>query len=236
MQSSSLCRSVLGVALCVAGHAVNAADDSDWSNSANLAFTSDYLFRGVSQSSGTAAVQGGLSLNHASGAYVSVWGSSIACANGLELDPAAGFSRAVGDLTYDLGVLHYGYPGATRQHLPFNEAYASLDWKGVKLGVAYSPEFTGKTGRALYTWLGYEVEVKGVKVSASLGRSRFADRVLAAADGYLDYKLAVAGTLGGLDVELAWAGSDLDGRECSAFIGDPDSCSGRVVATVGKSL
>ena len=58
--------------------------------------TSDYRFRGVSQSDEGMAVQGGITLSHSSGFYAGAWGSNLAGwgtfggAN-MELDLIAGF-------------------------------------------------------------------------------------------------------------------------------------------------
>ena len=56
------------------------AADATFTTTASVALTSDYLFRGVSQTSNNAAVQGSMAFNHASGAYLSFWASSIASA------------------------------------------------------------------------------------------------------------------------------------------------------------
>lgn len=43
----------------------------------NVGVTSDYLFRGVSQTHGRPAIQGGIDYLHGSGFYVGAWASSI---------------------------------------------------------------------------------------------------------------------------------------------------------------
>jgi hypothetical protein len=42
---------------------------------ANVGFTTDYIFRGISQTSTNPAVQGGVDYSHSSGLYAGVWGS-----------------------------------------------------------------------------------------------------------------------------------------------------------------
>ncbi|TAD83127.1 MAG: hypothetical protein EAY70_02630, partial [Sphingomonadales bacterium] len=70
--------------------------------------TSDYRFRGVSQSDEGMAVQGGITVSHESGFYVGAWGSNLAGwgtfggAN-MELDLLAGFKFPVGEGTLDTG-------------------------------------------------------------------------------------------------------------------------------------
>ena len=63
----------------------------------NVAFTTDYLFRGISQTSSNAAIQGTLSYSHESGLYATAWGSSIASsAGGMELDTLLALKRERG--------------------------------------------------------------------------------------------------------------------------------------------
>ncbi|HVJ02319.1 MAG TPA: TorF family putative porin [Sphingomonas sp.] len=83
----------------------------------SAAVVSDYRFRGISQTDGNFAVQGGITVSHESGFYVSVWGSSIddyvtmhGTAN-QEIDLIAGFKKSFGGATVDVGALYYVYPG-----------------------------------------------------------------------------------------------------------------------------
>jgi hypothetical protein len=58
--------------------------------SANVGYTTDYVFRGISQSNEDAAVQGGV--DFACGRfYIGTWGSSIAFGNGTEIDVYGGY-------------------------------------------------------------------------------------------------------------------------------------------------
>jgi uncharacterized protein (TIGR02001 family) len=45
--------------------------------SANVSITTDYLFRGITQSSHSPAIQGGFDYAHDSGLYLGTWGSSV---------------------------------------------------------------------------------------------------------------------------------------------------------------
>ncbi|MCB1710405.1 MAG: TorF family putative porin, partial [Halioglobus sp.] len=45
--------------------------------SGNVALTSDYRFRGISQSDESAAIQGGFDVEFSPGFYVGTWGSSV---------------------------------------------------------------------------------------------------------------------------------------------------------------
>ena len=77
--------------------------------STNVGLTSDYRFRGISQSNNGAAVQGGIDYAHSSGLYVGNWNSSVSSAlypnsAGLESNLYAGWKKDVyRGLTVDVG-------------------------------------------------------------------------------------------------------------------------------------
>lgn len=124
---------------------VNDAGPLTVSGSATL--TSDYRFRGVSQTDRDMAVQGSLTIAHESGFYVGAWGSNLAGwgtfggAN-MELDLIGGVQVPVGEGVLDTGLVWYMYPGGADE-TDFGELFARLsgDMGPVSLtaGVAYAP-------------------------------------------------------------------------------------------------
>lgn len=136
--------SVLSVgAALVTAEAAKAQDDAGVSFSANAALVSDYRFRGVSLSDKDPAIQGGFDVGHESGFYVGTWGSSIENFGGseTEIDLYAGFGGSFGDLSTDIGIIAYTYPGSDNTH--YWEIYGSL---GGAVGV------TEWTFGAAYVW------------------------------------------------------------------------------------
>ncbi|MBK5944698.1 MULTISPECIES: TorF family putative porin [Halorhodospira] len=97
-----------------------------WSLSSNVAITSNYLFRGFSESDEEPAVQGGFDLDHASGAYVGTWASSLQPQDArgpLELDFYGGFGfDLTPDIWGDVGLTFYTYPDDSDSNTV--EAYA----------------------------------------------------------------------------------------------------------------
>ncbi len=110
----------------------------------NLALASDYRFRGVSQTYQRPAVQAGLDYTHSSGLYAGTWmsnvsGNSYNNGAGLEWDLYGGYRLAVApDVTLDLGVLAYAYPGARLNSAPgvaTGEKYTNVDaYAGISVG------------------------------------------------------------------------------------------------------
>lgn len=117
------------------------ATPSPWDIAFGTAFTSDYMFRGISQSNKQPAVQGYFELQYAATPwatlYAGVWGSSLysGFAN-AEIDPSAGVRLSFGQFGLDVGVLYYGYPGPAaaapvsgRSSIGFTEFYAKPSYK-----------------------------------------------------------------------------------------------------------
>ncbi len=97
-----------------------AADASPFSLTGNLTLASEYRYRGLMQTNGHPAVQGGFDLAHASGFYIGNWNSNISWLDDgnadvsapVEIDLYAGWKTAVTDtVLLDIGVLRYLYPG-----------------------------------------------------------------------------------------------------------------------------
>jgi uncharacterized protein (TIGR02001 family) len=240
MKMTKLSTALLAGGFLVAGMAASAEEAaSPVSVTGSFAITTDYLYRGISQTSGAPAIQGAMTVSHESGLYAAVWGSSINFASGLELDPSIGFAGKAGEVGYDVGVLLYGYPHSTQAEaggpeFDFLEYYASVSYAGAKLGVAYAPDFFGETGESIYGFLDYGTTVGGVGLVAHVGLNLLDDQYYGATgllgeDSYIDYKVGVNKTLQGVTFEVAYMGSDLD----DALVPDGE---GTFVGTVSKAF
>lgn len=123
----------------------------------NMGFFSEYVFRGLTQTDGKPAIQGGFDYAHSSGAYVGTWASNISWLNdspgatgytssSLEWDFYGGYKGAIaGDLGYDVGALFYYYPGRFAQPAGVDvrkadtlEGYGALTWKWLSAKFSYS--------------------------------------------------------------------------------------------------
>ena len=237
MKLSSLAKALLASSVLFTAAHATAAEPITVTGSA--AFTTDYLFRGISQTGNNAAVQAGMTATHESGAYASVWGSSIASgAGGSEMDLLLGYGGKAGEVGYDVGVMHYGYPSADAA-LGYDEIYASVSTMGAKVGLNYSNDYFAKSDKFMYLYASYGTEVAGVGLSASLGMNKFDSAAMMSNalgttgtdDSYMDYKLAASKAIGGMTIEGAYIGSDIDDTECGGGL-----CEGRFVLTASKSF
>lgn len=105
--------------------------------SANIGATSNYVWRGVTQTDDQAAISGGLDYAHDSGFYAGTWASNVDFDDdtNAEVDLYAGFGNEVNGFGYDVGLLHYYYPGG--DDIDFTDIYASLSYGPVTGGVNY---------------------------------------------------------------------------------------------------
>lgn len=195
--------------------------------SGNLALVTDYRFRGVSLSGGDPAVQGGITLTHASGFYAGAWASSIDDGGSdvygdMELDLFAGWSGAVGEgVTLDAGLLHYTYPtNAAGAHAAYLEPYVTISGTlgpvEAKAGINYAWEHLSLGGRDnlyLHTGLSAGIPQTPFTLTAHLGYTEgaLAPPLLAGAadDTGFDWSLGVSATvLGAVTLGVSYTGVD----------------------------
>ena len=111
----------------------------------NVALTSDYRYRGISQSRLKPAVSAGADYAHASGFYAGTWLTSIQWikdAGGdapMEWDVYGGYKGTAGPIGYDVGLLHYNYPRHKLGVSPnTTELYGALSWNVLTLKYSHS--------------------------------------------------------------------------------------------------
>lgn len=218
--------------------------------SANVALTSDYVFRGISQTDEQPAIQGGFDYNHASGLYAGIWGSNVDfgedTGDGLgrraqmELDLYAGFaSKLANRLGYDVGVIYYSYPGAgSGRNYNFTEVYGKLSYDfgpaAANVGVNYSNDFFASSGNAAYYYGEVEVPVgKRLKVGAHIGRQNIDDNNAYGTPDYTDYRIGLSADYAGFGFGLHYTDTSLNKSDC---FGGSDLCDGRLVFSVSKNL
>jgi uncharacterized protein (TIGR02001 family) len=143
------------------------------------AITTDYVWRGTSQTQGDPAVQVGASIAADSGWYGAIWGSNVefpGTGANTEFDFTLGWAGALSDdWALDVNVLHYRYPSTTVD-LDWTElngrlTYADRYW----LALGYSPEALGADGHGLYSQAGARWPV-GETVTLELAAGHYALR------------------------------------------------------------
>jgi uncharacterized protein (TIGR02001 family) len=141
--------SILGLALAVSMPAAYAADDSPHSFSGNISLTTDYIWRGISQTDEGPAIQGGLDYAHSSGLYAGAWASNVDFGPGsdanVEVDLYAGYELELAkDTSLNLKYNRFMYPGESS--LDSGEFVASLSYQWLTLLYSYIPDMPDYTG------------------------------------------------------------------------------------------
>ena len=123
------------------------------------AMTSDYVWRGTSQTQGNPALQAGLRVTGSSGMYASAWSSDVEFAAAAdahtEVDLTFGWTRELSrEWKLDLNVVRYHYPSASAD-LGWTEANGTLGWADhAWLSLGWSPEALASRHAGLYAQLG----------------------------------------------------------------------------------
>ncbi len=147
--------------------AQSAAPAPALTTSGNLAFTSDYVFRGITQNGGKTAVQGGFDVAHTSGLSAGVWASNVSYGTAtLEVDAYAayGFSLTK-DITASVGYIGYIYEGNSALNTSELNVSASAYGLTAKISFATTDYFGNSlvgSGTKYYE-LNYAYDVAAVK-------------------------------------------------------------------------
>ena len=144
----------------------------------NIGVTSDYIWRGNTQSSGDASVSGGLDADLGNGLAVGTWVGSLGDsrttdANGVvsasddanyELDVYASYSFEVSGVGVELGYIYYAYPGVADDDSDFEDMYISLGYGPASLSYyeMIDAENAAKdASEATYLSVDYELALPG---------------------------------------------------------------------------
>jgi uncharacterized protein (TIGR02001 family) len=130
------------------------SDDGPWS--ASIGATTDYVFRGISQTYDHGALQLGANYQNSEGWFAGVWGSNVdpypRAQSALELDLYTGFRQALADdFNASVTYTHYMYLDDPRpSHYDYDEFKLSASYLDrLVASISYQPNFTA------YTQLGF---------------------------------------------------------------------------------
>jgi len=179
----------------------------------NLGATSDYRFRGISQTQKAPALQGGIDYADKSGVYIGNWNSSVSSqlytnGSGLESDLYAGYKKEVVGVTLDVGSYNYFYPRASVGSTNYNtkEVYVGAA-KGpisVKVSQSLGDYFaTSNSKGTKYYQADVTYPIAGTKASvlAHAGKTDIANNTTL---DYTDYNFGVGYNIAGFDVSAKY--------------------------------
>ena len=216
-------KSVLAIAATLALTALPAISQAeDNPLSFNVGLTTDYRYRGISQSRLKPAVQGGVDYALPAGFYVGVWASTIRWIRdvpgggaGAEIDLYGGLKGEIAPgLAYDVGVLTYQYPRhRLTPHPNTTELYGAMTFGPAT--VKYSHSVTNTFGNtdsknSFYLEGAATFEVGGgVSLTPHMGYQKIKGPN-SGVGSYTDYSLTASMDLSGFVVSAAIVGTDAD--------------------------
>lgn len=184
--------------------------------SVTAALTSDYDWRGVTQSEGSGAFQLSGTYTSESGFYAGVWGSTLGPNfNVPEIDVFAGFAGEAGDLGYDFGINYYTYPNAGTSG-NFGELYAGVSYGMFAGKLWWTNDFGGSDDSAFYLEGNATVPImdSGFSFLAHIGYSdgdgieTYYDELQ---DSYMDWSVGLGYDVGNFSTAVKYVdGSDND--------------------------
>ncbi len=244
-QTSTSLRSFVALALAASFSAPLLAEDlpvPEHSLSGNLGLFSSYRFRGIDQTFGKPALQGGIDYAHVSGLYLGNWNSNVSSGAGypegnLEMDFYGGYKFTVGEVGIDVGALYYYYPGSSFSGAALNgrypsktangtvangEIYVGASWQFLSLKYSYAVTdyfSVPKTDGSSYLDLAANYDLgDGWGVNAHVGHLFMKDLGYTNADGrsyngsYTDWKLGLSKDISGWLLGAAYVATNAQGQ------------------------
>jgi uncharacterized protein (TIGR02001 family) len=218
--------------------------------------STDYLFRGISQTRNNWAVQGALDIEHGSGIYIGAFASTAKFLadpynnTRQELDLMAGYRFELAGINLDLGYIAYLYPGQDKApggqlneyHEVAIKASYAIEPVTVMAAFNYSPNFFGRSGNGYYIEGGADVALPYEFTAAGrLGYQWIERNAAFGTPDYLWYSISISRELfAGIDAAVGWYGTNIDKQDCLPVADRADrgqrACDGRVLFTLSRSF
>lgn len=239
-------KAILVISLLAATSAM-AADKSPFTS--NVALTTNYVWRGVSQSAENLAIQGGFDYAHSGGFYLGTWGSNVNFGNvavtsalgdgaSMELDIYGGYKFKAGPLDMDVGFLNYRYPGAhSSLKYDFTEIYVGAGYGPFTAKFSNASNYQGTTTKSgTYLDLGAEFDLKFAKLNLHFGKSGGDGIVATFGKKYTDYKIGLTKEIGGFTFGLAYTDTNFKTGDGGFVAKGVSASDGMFFLTVSKSM
>jgi hypothetical protein len=161
--------------------AAQAQDEDDSGFNWNAAATSEYMFRGISQTDDHPAIQAGAGYSWSNGLYVGAWASNVDFGEDTDAEVDTFYNELIGKLS-------------------FAENYSAT--------LGYTNDFLASETDSIYVAVGGSWEVgNDINLTAGLGYTTV-DEDLSSEDGYLDYSIGVNRDFGPVNIGLGYIGTD----------------------------
>lgn len=246
------------VSLATLAPAAMADDDKPWGPvTAGAAITSDYRFRGISQTDRDAAFQGFIQLDFAEHFYFNVWASTLdfndeaAHDASAEVDLTLGYNHSFSEKTSGgLKAIYYWYPGADAppgvNEYDYFELMATLshDFGAAVVSgeLAWSPDYFFESGDSVWLKGGVSVPITdkfifmdALSVSGNIAHQWIDENGTFGAPDYTTWDVGASIGWGIFTIDLRYVDTDISRSRC--FVPPNDEfCEGGFVGTLSAAL
>ena len=195
--------------------------------SGNVALSTDYVWRGISQSNGDMAISGGFDYSNGM-FYAGTWASNVDFSDdsdtNVEIDFYGGLAGELSNgVSWDIGVIYYAYPDAED---------ADLDFLEIKGALGYSFDSGLSVGGEAY----YDIDNKNLYLAASAGFSITESFAVDAGVGNYQFDAGGDYTNWSLGGTYSAMGFDFDLRYWDTDVDASDLADERIVFTIARAL
>jgi uncharacterized protein (TIGR02001 family) len=207
--------------------------------SATLTLTSDYPYRGISQTGEGPAIQGSFDYSYELFS-AGVWASNIDFASSIELDWYAALGSEYNGVGWSVGFVYYSYPGKPHNvGKNFWEGNASLSYDfgfvAVSAGISISPDFQFNTGMAYYPNGSVTIPLgsTGFALEGTVGHQYIENNTVWGTPDYTDWSVGITYSVWGFDLAVRYHDTDLSMAEC---FGGVDACDERFLFSASRTF
>jgi uncharacterized protein (TIGR02001 family) len=213
------------------------ADDTKLTLTGSASFTTDYMFRSITNTNQLPAVQPEFDLTYGM-FWAYIWGSNTQFGEGIEIDYGGGISPKWRDITFTIGGLEYTYPGAN--NIDYFELKGGASWTGGAwtLGITnyWSPDNFQVFGNsdAIEGSVGYAFKGKlfnffSPSISGTVGFQSYEE----VASDYVYWNAGLTlGFLNHWSADVRYYDTDYSKDECAIQNGNRNGCDARAVGTL----
>jgi uncharacterized protein (TIGR02001 family) len=198
--------------------AAQAQEDEDSPFSWSAAATSEYLFRGISQTDDHPALQGSVGYSFSNGLYVGAWASNVDFGaadteTDAEIDTYVGWNGDLSDsANLDVQLVRYNYVGEPDGvDYAYNELITKVTFvETYSVTLGYTNDYLNTSSDSFYGAVGGSWDVGGgYNLTAGLGYTT----IQGPTDGYADYSVGVNKDFGPVNIAVGYVGTDSEAED-----------------------
>jgi len=233
LHSKYLSNALAACGLVVCSAVVQAEEAGELSVSGNVALSTDYVFRYVSQTLEEPSISGGFDVSFGdTGLYVGTWASNVDFGDdaNIEIDFYGGWATEFANgLGLDIGIIDYEYFDDVANDNLW-EVYGGISYSIVSVTAYFGIDNSfdnGDTDNYVWVEAGIEYPVGPVTLAGTVGTL---ESDVSGSD-YTGWSVGISTEAKGIGLDLTYHDTDSDGEDIFG-----DNADSRVVFTISKAL